>query len=181
MVFPRGGGKPRFFDAPAAFMWHALNAYENGGQIVADFVGYDAPDHFAPKNAMLYQIMQGKLGEARARKTPPLSYRLGAHVREEIVDSGPHEFPMVDPRAAMHNHKVGYMTAGRKLGRQHRRQTRRLSERRDAISISAPKAWQENRCSPPGLAPGGRRLADCSMSRWPVRTSFLCIVRCRPC
>ena len=27
MVVPREGGTPQFFEAPAAFMWHALNAY----------------------------------------------------------------------------------------------------------------------------------------------------------
>jgi len=113
MVLPRGGGQPRFFDAPAAYMWHALNAYEMGDTIVADFVGYDAPDHFAPKSAMLYQIMQGKLGDQR-EPGKLRRYRIDLKrgtCREEIVDNGPHEFPMVDPRVALHPHKIGYMTA----------------------------------------------------------------------
>ena len=113
MVLPRGGGQPRFFDAPAAFMWHALNAYESGDTILADFVGYDVPDHFAPKSAMLYQIMQGKLGdqhEPGKLRRYHIDLKRGA-CREEIVDNGPHEFPMVDPRVALHAHKIGYMTA----------------------------------------------------------------------
>jgi len=44
MVVSRNGdGEPLFLEAPAAFIWHALNAYEEDGSIVADFVGYDAP------------------------------------------------------------------------------------------------------------------------------------------
>ena len=52
LVVPRAGGQVRRFEAPGAFMWHALNAYERPGEIVADFVGYDAPDHFiGPRRA----------------------------------------------------------------------------------------------------------------------------------
>ena len=38
LVLSRDGGAPQFFDAPAAFIWHALNAYGDGSRIVADFV-----------------------------------------------------------------------------------------------------------------------------------------------
>ncbi|MBV8652518.1 MAG: carotenoid oxygenase family protein, partial [Alphaproteobacteria bacterium] len=44
MVVPRQGGSPKMFEAPAAYMWHALNAYDEGNTIIADFVGYDTPD-----------------------------------------------------------------------------------------------------------------------------------------
>ncbi len=114
MVVPRDGGTPQFFEAPAAFMWHALNAYDDGGEIIADFVGYDTPDHFAPHDALFYKLMQGEMGEAKAPGTLR-RYRidLAAHtLREEILDSGSHEFPMIDPRAAMQKHDVAYLTAG---------------------------------------------------------------------
>lgn len=114
LVVPRAGGTPQSFEAPAAFMWHALNAYGDGDEIIADFVGYDTPDHFAPHNALFYRVMQGEMGEA---KTPGTLRRyrinLAAHsLREEILDSGSHEFPMIDPRAAMQKHDVAYLTAG---------------------------------------------------------------------
>src|SRR5260370_29918328 len=48
LVVPRAGGTPQSFEAPAAFMWHALNAYDDGGQTIADFVGFDTPHHFEP-------------------------------------------------------------------------------------------------------------------------------------
>lgn len=114
MVVPRGGGAPRFFDAPGAYMWHALNAFEANDEIVADFVGYDAPDHFVPNTAILYTIMDGKMGthhEPGKLRRYRIDLKRGT-CREEIVDNGPHEFPMVDPRTALHRHKIGYMTAG---------------------------------------------------------------------
>jgi all-trans-8'-apo-beta-carotenal 15,15'-oxygenase len=114
MILPRGGGAPRFIEAPGAYMWHALNAYESHNEIVADFVGYDAPDHFAPKGAAFYEIMQGKLGTAREPGTLR-RYRIDLKrgtCRQEIADQGGHEFPMVDPRVALHPHKIGFMTFG---------------------------------------------------------------------
>ncbi len=108
------GGAPQFFDAPAAFIWHALNAYGDGSRIVADFVGCDAPDHFAPHNALFYKLMQGEMGEAKAPGTLRRYHiDLAAHsLREEILDSGTHEFPMIDPRATMPKHDVAYLISG---------------------------------------------------------------------
>jgi all-trans-8'-apo-beta-carotenal 15,15'-oxygenase len=114
MVLPRGGGTPRFFEAPGAFMWHALNAYERGGEMVADFVAYDAPDHFTPHDAFFYQVMQGRMGTAKERGKLR-RYRIDlsrGSAHEEIVDSGTHEFPIVDPRVALHPHRSGFMTTG---------------------------------------------------------------------
>jgi all-trans-8'-apo-beta-carotenal 15,15'-oxygenase len=114
MVVPRDGGAPKFFDAPAAFIWHALNAYSEGNRIVADFVGYDTPDHFAPHNALFYKVMQGQIGESKAPGTLR-RYHIdlaAGSLREEILDSGSHEFPMIDPRAAMQRHGVAYLTTG---------------------------------------------------------------------
>jgi all-trans-8'-apo-beta-carotenal 15,15'-oxygenase len=115
LVVSRDGGTSQLFDAPAAFIWHALNAYNDGSEIIADFVGYDTPDHFAPHNALFYKVMDGEMGEAKVPGTLR-RYRidLAAHsLREEILDSGSHEFPMIDPRAAMQKHDVAYLTAGK--------------------------------------------------------------------
>jgi all-trans-8'-apo-beta-carotenal 15,15'-oxygenase len=114
MVVPREGGAPQVFEASAAFIWHVLNAYSDGGEIIADFVGYDRPDHFAPHGALFYKLMQGEMGVANA---PGMlrRYRINAAartLREEIIDPGKHEFPMIDPRAAMQKHEVAYLSAG---------------------------------------------------------------------
>jgi all-trans-8'-apo-beta-carotenal 15,15'-oxygenase len=114
LVVPRAGGEPRRFEAPGAFMWHALNAYEKGQDIVADFVGYDEPDHFIGETAMFYTLMRGEIGTAKAagklrRYVIDLS---GGKIREEIVDPGMHEFPMIDPRVATRRHRVGFFASG---------------------------------------------------------------------
>jgi all-trans-8'-apo-beta-carotenal 15,15'-oxygenase len=118
MVVPRnGGGEPKLLEAPAAFIWHALNAYEEDGCIIADFVGYDAPDHFAPHDALFYRLMQGELGTAKA-PGKLRRYRIDLHarsLREEIVDGAAHEFPIIDPRTALQKHAVGYFTFGGEL------------------------------------------------------------------
>jgi len=114
LLVPRDGGATRTFEAPGAFMWHALNAFERGDEIVADFVAYNAPDHFAGHDALLYQIMQGKLApaeEAGTLRRYRMSLRDGK-LREEIVSADTHEFPIVDPRLATQAHRIGYMSAG---------------------------------------------------------------------
>ena len=53
-----------FIDAPAAYMWHSLNAYQQNGAIIADFVGYDTPDHFIGRAPAFAAVMRGEDGEA---------------------------------------------------------------------------------------------------------------------
>jgi all-trans-8'-apo-beta-carotenal 15,15'-oxygenase len=114
LVVPRAGGTPRLFEAEGSFMWHALNAYEREREIVADFVGYDTPDHFVGDDARWCAVMRGEMGVAQApgylRR-----YRIDlsrGHLREEILDAGPLEFPFVDTRVATRPHRVGYFAAG---------------------------------------------------------------------
>jgi all-trans-8'-apo-beta-carotenal 15,15'-oxygenase len=114
LVVPRDGGATRTFDAPGAFMWHALNAFEREDEIVADFVAYNAPDHFAGPDALLHQIMQGKLAPPKEAGTLR-RYRLNLSdggLTEDILSTDTHEFPIVDPRLATRAHRVGYMTTG---------------------------------------------------------------------
>jgi all-trans-8'-apo-beta-carotenal 15,15'-oxygenase len=114
LVVPRTGGQPHRFEAPGAFMWHVLNAYEQGQEIVADFVGYDEPDHFIGETALFYALMRGEVGTAKAEGTLRryVIDLAGGKLREEIIDPGMHEFPMVDPRVATRPHRVGYLASG---------------------------------------------------------------------
>lgn len=113
-VVPKSGGDPKFFDVPGSFMWHALNSYEAGDEIIADFVGYDDPDHFIGDNPFFKQIMNGKMGNAQRPGTIRryvMSLSTGK-AREEILDTDNHEFPMTDPRVQLGAHKVGYYAVG---------------------------------------------------------------------
>jgi len=111
MVIDRSGASgPVLLEAPARFMWHSLNAYETGGSIIADFVGYEAPDHFLGENAAFKAIMQGKQGE---QNYPGTVRRYVVNLNEkrlteELISSANHEFPVVHPGRAGYRHRYGY-------------------------------------------------------------------------
>ena len=115
LVQDKAGGEPLLFEAPAAWMWHALNAYERDGVFIADFVGYDVPDHFLGPNPAFAAITRGEVGDsAYPGKVRRYVIDRRAHtLREETVDAGAHELPVVDPRVALSEHHVGYFACGR--------------------------------------------------------------------
>jgi all-trans-8'-apo-beta-carotenal 15,15'-oxygenase len=114
VVNREGDPDPVWIDAPAVFMWHALNAYERAdGRIVADFVGFDAPDHFIGEDPQLAAFMEGRsvpalnAGKVRRWVLDPAARTVeAATVAEEN-----HEFPIVDPRLAESEHRCGYFAA----------------------------------------------------------------------
>lgn len=110
-----GAASPMSIEVPASWMWHALNAYTAGNTIVADFVGYDAPDHFLGPDASFRAIMQGRDGAAKApgtlrRLTIDLS---GKQARLETVAAGRYEFPFIPQYRAGQRHRHGYVASGR--------------------------------------------------------------------
>jgi all-trans-8'-apo-beta-carotenal 15,15'-oxygenase len=113
MILDRSGREaPRILEAPPSFMWHSLNAYEHGAEIVADFVAYGAPDHFIGERAAFRRIMQGERGLA---EYPGILRRYvidlaGQRLTEDIISERNCEFPMLDPRVAAQRHRYGYMT-----------------------------------------------------------------------
>ena len=93
-------------------MWHSLNAFEQDGFIVADFVGYDEPDHFIGEQAHMSTLMQGRDGKAQAQGTTR-RYRVDlkqAQLTEEPINDAGFEFPMTDPRVQGHSYEYGYLT-----------------------------------------------------------------------
>ena len=112
-IYPRAGGKPRFYEAPASFMWHSLNAYEQANEIIVDFVGYDAPDHFLGKEALFNTIMEGRMGLAaeNGKIRRYVIQKNSQQLREEIVDADNHEFPMIDSRALMTSTEFGFFAS----------------------------------------------------------------------
>ena len=113
-VVSRAGGAARFHDVPASFMWHALNAFEVGEEILCDFVGYDEPDHFIGKNPLFATLMSGRLGAADCPgKIRRLRIDLARNrATEEILDPANHEFPMIDKRRTTLRQRFGFFAAG---------------------------------------------------------------------
>jgi all-trans-8'-apo-beta-carotenal 15,15'-oxygenase len=113
MIIDRSGAaQPKTLETSACFMWHSLNAYEEGGRIIADFVGYAEPDHFIGEKAAFRTIMEGRQGLQEHAGTVR-RYLIDAprrRIAEETVSPENHEFPIADPRVAAHRHRFGYFT-----------------------------------------------------------------------
>jgi all-trans-8'-apo-beta-carotenal 15,15'-oxygenase len=115
LVFERGGtAPPLILETEAAWMWHSLNAYDRGSETILDFVGYDQPDHFLGAEAALSAVMLGQRGSFRhpGKLRRYVIDRAGKSVRQEILDHGHHDFPMLDPRRLTRRHRFGYFAAG---------------------------------------------------------------------
>ena len=109
-VLPRAGGEAKYYEAPSAYMWHALNAFERDDELIADFVGYDEPDHFFGRDAFMFNIMEGRMGRAQVPgkiRRYVIDLKKGS-LREEILDHSNHEFPQIDFRRAGVAHQFGY-------------------------------------------------------------------------
>ena len=115
MVLNRDGrGDPIFPETEASWMWYSLNAYDFDGTIIADFVGYQNPNHFLGEEASLRMITQGELvenhykGEIR-RYVIDLVKK---SIKQTLVDSEQNEFPIVNPSHSCHEHRFGYFVSG---------------------------------------------------------------------
>ena len=113
LVFDRDlSAKPVQLETEASWMWHSLNAYENGDEIIADFVGYQNPDHIIGEDPALVAIMSGRkgqynhAGEIRRYIINPKNIS----IRNEVLDSGSYEFPFINPQHLCHKYRFGYLT-----------------------------------------------------------------------
>jgi len=114
VVDPSGSEAPVTMEIPASWMWHSVNAYERDNTIIADFVGYDAPDHFFGPRAALRTVMTGRSGVATSpgklrRAVLDLNRR---SARLETLDSEHFEFPTVSPHVQGHRYRFGYCAIG---------------------------------------------------------------------
>jgi all-trans-8'-apo-beta-carotenal 15,15'-oxygenase len=114
VVDPIGSETPTTTEVPASWMWHTVNAYERDNSIIADFVGYDAPDHFFGPSAVFRTIMTGRTGIANApgklrRIVIDLTRRTAR--LETIVDQH-FEFPTINPRVQGHPYRYAYCAIG---------------------------------------------------------------------
>jgi all-trans-8'-apo-beta-carotenal 15,15'-oxygenase len=108
-----GDVAPIVVETDSRWMWHSVNAFDRGNEIVADFVGYDTPDHFiqtAGKEPAWYAYMQGRSGSyvnpGKLRRL--VVNKTTQRATEEILDSGNNEFPVVDKRVHCHEHRDIY-------------------------------------------------------------------------
>jgi all-trans-8'-apo-beta-carotenal 15,15'-oxygenase len=111
LVFDRMGEKaPYQLDAHPCWVWHVLNAYEEGDEIISDFIAYQNPDHILGDDPALCAIMEGRKGQynypGEIRRY--IINTAKRNVRLEILDKGDYEFPFVNPQYVCHKHRFGY-------------------------------------------------------------------------
>ena len=113
VVDTSGKRAPVTVEVPSSWMWHTLNAYTIGDTIVADFVGYDAPDHFLGPEASFRAIMQGREGIAKSAGTlRRASIDLASkRARLETIADGRYEFPCVPQARVGLQHRYGYVAS----------------------------------------------------------------------
>jgi carotenoid cleavage dioxygenase len=109
-VVPRTGGAPRWFEAEPTYIYHVVNAWEEGDAIVMDACRVKRPEPKPPA-----------AGDRASVLASMLSYlRLDAHVqryrfdlatgacREEALDDDNVEFPTIDRRRMGRRTRYGY-------------------------------------------------------------------------
>jgi carotenoid cleavage dioxygenase len=99
-ILPRDGQSKdvRWFDVEPCYVFHPLNAYEDGETIVLDLVRHQR---------MFDTVLTGP------NEGPPTLDRwtidlAGGKVREERLDDHPQEFPRIDERRTGRRHRYGY-------------------------------------------------------------------------
>jgi all-trans-8'-apo-beta-carotenal 15,15'-oxygenase len=59
-VAPRGEGEARNLEVDPCWMWHTINAFDEGPDIVLDFIGGEMGGGLGDETSPLFEIMQGK-------------------------------------------------------------------------------------------------------------------------
>lgn len=102
-VLPRSGGETRWFDIPPCYVFHPVNACEEGDRIIWDVVRY--PRMFA----------SSPIGPIEENNTPILwrwtiDLKAGTVTEDQLDDRGI-EFPRTDPRVLGLPHRYSYAVA----------------------------------------------------------------------
>jgi carotenoid cleavage dioxygenase len=93
-------GPVRWLDVDPCYVFHPMNAYDDGDDVVIDLIHWDRmfePGHTGP-------FEQGNHSSLR-RWTLDVA---GGKVTEDIIDDRPQEFPRVDERLVGQKHRYGY-------------------------------------------------------------------------
>lgn len=103
-VLPRGrrDADVRWFDIPACYVFHAMNAYDEGSRIVLDVVVH-------PRMFDRSRLVPDEGAPTLQRWVVDLES--GGGVSQEVLDDRPVEFPRIDERVTGGRHRFGYAVA----------------------------------------------------------------------
>ena len=153
-LLPREGGPDdvRWFEIDPCFVFHTLNAYEDGDTVVVDVVRHDR---------MFATVLNGpdEGPSTMARFTIDL---VADKVREDRFDDHSQEFPRIDERFTGRRHRFGYSVGIHEGGARRRRAPSRPGGRVDARAQPrrGPRGERVLLRRARGRDRGGRRRAD---------------------
>jgi carotenoid cleavage dioxygenase len=101
-ILPRTAEKDetQWIEIEPCFVYHPLNAYDEGEQIVMDVVRHERT------------FVEGRLqGGGKSRLERWIIDPAKERVEQEILHDAEQEFPRVDPRVECHRHSIGYGVA----------------------------------------------------------------------
>jgi len=103
-----GNAGLRWFTTDPSFVFHPMNAYDDGSKIVLDVARYEQLLFMSPKAAR-DPDWRGKNVAKLHRWTIDLAD--GGGIRSDALDDGDGEFPRVDERRVGRRHRFGYCAA----------------------------------------------------------------------
>jgi carotenoid cleavage dioxygenase len=108
-VMPRSGGNAdvRWFDTDPCYVFHPMNAYAEGDELVLDVARYEQLLFMSPKAAREPEWRDKNVARLHRWR---LDLR-GGGVKSEPLDERDGEFPHVDERKVGRKHRFGYMAA----------------------------------------------------------------------
>lgn len=116
LIFRRDGSDddmPVEIEVASVWMWHSVNAWNEGDVVIADFVGYDDPDHFLGPDPASFAIMEGRMVPVKnPGKLRRFRIDVGAgRATTEILHPGNMEFPQVHPSVSCARYRRAFFAA----------------------------------------------------------------------
>ena len=96
----------RWFNAPASYVFHPMNAHEQDGKIIAEVCRYDT--------APLFPLADGSPGQRSGARLTRWTFDLSGAtdaIHEEVIDDVDSEFPRFDERLAGSAYRHGFYAA----------------------------------------------------------------------
>jgi len=108
-VMPRAGGSAdvRWFETDASYVFHSMNAYRDGGEIVLDVVRYPRLLFMNPRRHDQEQFEDDNAARLHRWRVD----LAGGTVRSTPLDDRACEFPRIDERRLGHRHRFGYVAS----------------------------------------------------------------------
>ncbi|QYC40822.1 Carotenoid cleavage oxygenase [Nonomuraea coxensis DSM 45129] len=103
-LLPRAGGETRWFDVEPCWVFHTVNAYDDGDEVVVDVIRY-------PKRFVDARLDAGGAPTLDRWRIDPASGK----VAQTRLDDRAQEFPRIDERRTGLPHRYGYTAAAREL------------------------------------------------------------------